>query len=143
MNIFEEKKIWALVFCVTGGALAAQEAVEPGVAIARAPHKAEIALTCRFDLECYEGEACAATEYGFDLNGLAGGLGTEAMAALVVMASVAGNVELLGTRSGDVTVLSGGGIDARHMLTLDGSAVRYTLHYAEGPLVISYLGICE
>ncbi len=141
-RIWKEKKSWILILATCATGTAAQEDVEPGVAISRAPHKAEIALECRFDLECYEGEACLATEFNFALKGLAGGLGPDAMAALVKMESLAGSVELLGTRSGDITVLSGGGIEARHMLTLDGQSVRYTLHYSDGPLVISYLGLC-
>ena len=130
------------LLCGSQGVLA-QEAHEPGVAIARAPHQAEIALLCRFDLECYEGEACAASTFEMRLEGLAGGLGPDAMAALVTMESLSESVQLLGTRSGDVTVLTGGGIDARHMLTLNKGEVRYTLHYSAGPLVISYIGECR
>lgn len=124
------------------GPLVAQS-FEAGPGIDKAPHQEKIALSCQFRLECFEGEACAQTDYAFELNGLAGGLGPDAMAVLVTLESVGGNVELLGTGSGEVMVLSGGGIEARHMLTLQGAAIRYTLHYSEGPMVISYLGACE
>lgn len=132
-----------MVLCWLTGPAWAQGAFEAGPGIDKAPHQKEINLTCRFSLECFEGEACAETDYSFELNGLAGGLAPDAMAALVKMESIGGSEDMLGTVSGKVMTLTGGGIEARHMLTLQGAAARYTLHYSDGPMVISYIGVCD
>ena len=101
-------RIWALkpVFALAllSGPLVAQSDFVAGPGIEKAPYKRDVLLTCSFSLECFEGEACGSTEYTFDLNGLAGGLGPDAMAVLVTMESVGGNIELLGTASDEIMV---------------------------------------
>ena len=109
-----------------------------------APVKREIALMCRFESECFEAESCAETTLSFDLKGRAGGLTATDMAVEVAMVSEIIDATLIGVHSGSAMSLSGGAFDARHLLTIaEGGAARYTLHYADGPMAISYLGACE
>ena len=140
----------AAIFCLIalGSGAAAQSFSSQGPQgtlgpLDEAPVQRPIAMTCQFDLECYEGEACQETTFEFELKGLAGGLTPDALAAVVDMESDLGNEKLLGTVAGDVTLLSGGAVQARHMLSMSGQAARYTLHFSDGPVVISYLGACE
>jgi len=121
------------------------DAAEDGsYTLQNAPVKREIALQCAFENECFEAESCADTTLTFELKGRAGGLTATDMAVEVAMVSEIGDATLIGVRSGRAMSLSGGAFDARHLLTIaqDGAA-RYTLHYADGPMVITYLGACE
>ena len=53
-------------------------------------------------------------------------------------------LSLVGAKDGGRLSLSGGDFDARHLLTIsEAGDVRYTVHYAEGPMMVSYLGRCE
>lgn len=108
-----------------------------------APFKDELGLVCVFETECFEAEGCSEGAFSARLNGQAGGLTPEALAVVSQFSSDAGDVELLGTQAGPVLSLSGGGIAARHFLTVSDGAARYTVHYSAGPMVISYLGRCE
>ena len=58
--------------------------------------------------------------------------------------SDAETVDMTGTKQVKALSLTGGGFDARHLLSIaaDGAS-RYTVHYADGPIVISYLGTCK
>ena len=108
-----------------------------------APFREEIALQCMFETECFEAEGCATGAFGARLEGQAGGLTPEALAVVSKFSSDAGDVELLGTRAGDILSLSGGTLSARHFLTISGSETRYTVHFSQGPIMVSYLGVCE
>ncbi len=109
-----------------------------------APVQAEIALECRFAKECLEDEDCADSGYAFSLNGRAGGVNENAMVAQTVLSDDAGNTDLLGVRQDGALSLGGGRFETRHMLTIsvEGTA-RYTVHLADGPMMISYSGMCE
>ena len=109
-----------------------------------APVREDIALTCSFVTECYEGEGCAETAFDLSIEGRAGGLvPTDLMVEAQIVAD-AGTAEMLGLRASGAYSLSGGEFAARHMMTIapDGAA-RYTVHYADGPMMISYLGTCR
>ena len=108
-----------------------------------APVQGDVALSCAFVTECFEGEGCSDTTFEVQLTGKTGGLSADALVAVVKMASVSGDVELLGTASNDRLSLTGGPLEARHMLTLSGEAARYTVHYVDGPMAITYLGTCQ
>jgi len=108
-----------------------------------APVKATFTLQCVFVTECFEGEPCAETSFSAQLNVVAGGLTETDMVVQSDLVSDAGDATMLGVRSGTAMSLAGGGFDARHLLTIaqDGAA-RYTVHYADGPMFINYLGAC-
>ena len=108
-----------------------------------APFQKDIALQCAFVTECFEGDGCSDTAFDAQLTGKSGGLAADAMVALVKMSSVSGDVELLGTASNDRISLTGGPLEARHMVTLSGQNARYTVHYVDGPMAITYLGTCQ
>ena len=128
--------------------LAAQNTVQsPNSAdftIRTAPVQIELNLQCVFASECFETESCSDTTFTFDLNGAAGGLAESDMVVQTQLTSEIGDAELLGVRSGKALSLAGGSFEAGHLLTIaeDGSA-RYTLHYADGPMTISYIGECS
>ncbi|SPF81292.1 hypothetical protein [Pseudoprimorskyibacter insulae] len=134
---------------LTGSAVMAQEDDHSGEGEARqltlddAPVQSEVMMICRFGTECYEAEACAASGFEADLIGLSGGMSADALVVQAMFRSDAGNVELIGLRAPEAMSLSGGQLEARHLLTVANSgAARYTMHYADGPMVISYLGTC-
>ena len=132
-------------FLLLGAPLVAQVPnMSADLTIENAPVQMEIALSCTFETECFESESCAASTYMFELNGRAGGLTDTEMVVQTELVSEIGDTRLIGARSGEAMSLAGGTFEARHLLTLaaDGAA-RYTLHYAEGPMVISYLGECK
>lgn len=109
-----------------------------------APEQREIKLQCTFASECFEAESCAATTFTGELVGRAGGINNVDMVVQAEFITEIGDTLLLGARSGKAISLIGGDFDARHLLTIaaDGGA-RYTLHYADGPMAISYFGVCE
>ncbi|MEP5152539.1 hypothetical protein [Planktotalea sp.] len=109
-----------------------------------APSQNAIALQCTFATECFEGEACTDTTFEMEVSGRAGGLVETDMVVEANLVSVNGTTPVLGVRSGTAMSLSGGTFDARELLTIaTGGDARYSLHYVEGPLVISYLGSCS
>ncbi len=109
-----------------------------------APFKREIALSCAFVSECFEAESCADTTFSVALNGRAVGVKAIDMPVEFEMISDTGTTTLIGVRSSAAYSLSGGAFQARHLMTIaEGGAARYTLHYADGPMAISYLGACE
>lgn len=109
-----------------------------------APFRQEIAMTCSFVTECVEAEPCTETEFTPQITGAAGGLTPEELVVQTQMITDAETIELLGVKSGKALSLSGGTFAARHLLSVakDGAA-RYSVHYADGPFVISYLGTCN
>lgn len=112
--------------------------------ISTAPVQVEIVLHCAFQSECFEAETCSDTTFSFDLNGRAGGLAESDMVVQTELTSEIGDTDLLGVRTGSALSLSGGSFEARHLLTIaEDGAARYTLHYADGPMTISYLGDCS
>ena len=112
--------------------------------IRQAPVQDEIALSCRFGIECLEAEGCVAGGLSATLDGRAGGMDAQSMTVQAELAFEAGAVEMLGVMDSGAMSLSGGPFEARHLLTRapDG-ATRYTVHYTDGPMVVSYLGQCE
>lgn len=116
--------------------MAAPSANRPGIL--------DLDLSCGFDFECLETEACADTTFTTQLKGQAEGILGGDMAVQGEMISDAGDTILLGARSGDAMSLAGGTFEARHLLTIAANgAARYTLHYSDGPMVISYTGTCQ
>ena len=149
-RIFEEKKIWIALFICAGVAAAGQNFSSRGPggldgmsSLEEAPFRKDLAVSCRFETECFEAEGCAETAFEARLTGLAGGLTPDALAVVSKFSADAGEVELLGTQAGDILSLSGGNIAARHFLTLSRGEARYTVHFSEGPMVVSYLGQCQ
>lgn len=112
-------------------------------AIGAPPTETDVTLSCVFATECYEDEACQSSGYGVMLEGKAGGMDAEALLVEVAMSSVSGDTFLVGVQSGGIFSLSGGGFDARHMLTIgaDGAA-RYSVHYSDPVMVLTYHGQC-
>lgn len=117
---------------------------EGGFTIETAPVKSDVALSCQFQTECFDTELCAETAFAFDLTGRSGGLDTEMMVVGATLSSESGDIELLGVTQAGATSLSGGEFSARHLLTIakNGQA-RYSVHYVDGPMMISYSGICS
>ena len=109
-----------------------------------APVQSEIAMLCAFENKCLDAEACNNTTFSLELKGLAGGLNDVDVVVQAELISEIGDTILPGARSGEAMSLSGGTFDARHLLTIanDGYA-RYTMHYSDGPIAISYLGACS
>jgi hypothetical protein len=91
-----------------------------------------------------ENEPCTETEFTPDITGNAGGASADALTVQSQMVSDAETVDMTGTKQVKALSLTGGGFDARHLLSIatDGAS-RYTVHYADGPIVISYLGTCK
>ncbi|MFU1606653.1 hypothetical protein ACM25O_09365 [Sulfitobacter pontiacus] len=108
------------------------------------PFQQTIAIACRFTWECVENEPCTETEFTPDITGNAGGASADALTVQSQMVSDAETVDMTGTKQVKALSLTGGGFDARHLLSIaaDGAS-RYTVHYADGPIVISYLGTCK
>ncbi|MFD1344257.1 hypothetical protein [Litorisediminicola beolgyonensis] len=121
----------------------AQVEDDPGMRLEDAPVQRRIALLCRFGTECYEAETCQSTDFELTVEGRAGGSDETALMAGATLGSVAGDVEALGAFAEGVLSLTGGDLDGRHLLTVTGDAARYSVHYSDGPMVISYLGACE
>lgn len=111
--------------------------------VTTAPVQSDLFFQCRFERECIEAEPCA--ESGFDpvIDAHAGGLDPEVLMVEAQMIGDGGNTFMMGAQDHGRVSLMGGDFDARHLLTIapDGAA-RYTVHLAEGPRVVSYLGTC-
>ncbi|GAA0292631.1 hypothetical protein [Rhodovulum strictum] len=110
---------------------------------AQEPNENDFALECRFDRECREAEPCTATGFTLAVDGRGGGMGAGVKLARVVLYSAAGKVDAFGTLGGDTLFLQGGNDAVRSYLVVTDGAARYTLHMAQGPQVVSYLGTCE
>ncbi len=125
-------------------ALAQDDHQSTQLTIETAPNQAQIELVCRFSKECFETEACSDTEFKTQLSGKAGGLTPADMVVEANLITDAETTTMLGLRSDKTYSLSGGLFDARHLLTIAASgAARYTVHLADGPMVITYHGKCE
>lgn len=101
-------------------------------------------LNCSFTTECYETEGCQDTLFAATLVGEATGPEPISQLAEVEMRGDAEDVQLLGHMSNGALGLVGGAGLGRHMLTVsaEGTA-RYTVHFADGPRMVSYTGQCE
>jgi hypothetical protein len=154
MTVWAARSILALALAITAAPGMAQDedhadhgdgdASAETLTIETAPQQAEVALACRFAVECVEDEACTAAGFSADLRGTAGGLTQQSMVASLTMVTQNGATEFLGVREGTALSLAGGSFEARHLLTVtEAGAARYTLHYIDGPLMVSYLGRCE
>jgi|TARA_R110002012_G_scaffold50466_4_gene130507 hypothetical protein len=119
-------------------------AASENLTLETAPFRQEIAIACDFKTECVEDEPCTETEFTPQITGIAGGLTPDDLVVQSTMVTDAETVELLGVKSGMALSLSGGTFAARHLLSItETGAARYTVHYADGPFVISYLGTCN
>ena len=132
----------AIALAVCSPAFAKDE--DGSYTLQNAPVQSEISMLCAYENECLDAEACNNTTFSFELKGRAGGLNDVDMVVQAELISEIGDTILLGARSGEAMSLSGGTFDARHLLTIakNGNA-RYTLHYSDGPMAISYLGACS
>ncbi|MHA6323725.1 hypothetical protein [Roseivivax sp. CAU 1753] len=117
--------------------------VEEMMGISDAPVQRAINLSCRFDVECLDDEECQPTDYEVALTGHAGGLDEARMMAAVSLSDMTGDEDALGAFENGVLSLSGGKIEARFLLTITAEAARYTRHFADGPMSVSYLGACD
>lgn len=109
-----------------------------------APVQPEIAMLCAFENKCLDAEACNNTTFSLELKGRAGGLNDVDVVVQAELISEIGDTILPGARSGEAMSLSGGIFDARHLLTIENDGyARYTMHYSDGPIAISYLGACS
>ena len=94
--------------------------------------------TCHFTTECFEGEACTDTDFGFVVN-------HDDQTGFVIQtdAENIGGLVFDNRFPDETSTLIGATETAYHMLTIapDGAA-RYSVQM-QGPMVISYLGQCE
>lgn len=136
---------------VAGGAIAQHADHDDGaetsdveqLTLDTAPVQEVVALSCAFATECYEAEACQESGFGVILSGKAGGMDAQTLFVDAAMSSDSGDVGMVGARDGGNYVLSGGGFEGRHMLTIaQGGAARYTVHYTDPVMMISYSGQC-
>lgn len=116
----------------------------PGMVSAETAVEAQVYMDCEFATECYEAEGCQEAVFAATLVGRASGDEMIDMAAEIEMRSDNGDVMLAGTLSNGALGLYGGAGLGRHMLSVsaDGAA-RYTVHLANGPQAVTYLGTCE
>lgn len=89
------------------------------------------AETCTFTIECFEGEACAATQFSMAIED--GQLVTDAE---TIPVSTGG--------SATTNVFVGYTSSAFHVLTREKEgAARYSTHIFDGVLMVNYMGTCE
>ncbi|WGW02892.1 hypothetical protein [Tropicibacter oceani] len=151
MSIWTKKKLGVLALCLLpGAALAQDDAAQDELAqapeqltVETAPVQERMTLSCAFAQECYETEACQEAGYGFELTGRAGGMDPQTLVVDGTLRSETGDVPMVGVRSEGLYSLSGGGFEGRHLLTIgaEGEA-RYTVHYSDPVMVVSYVGQC-
>ncbi|QGX98571.1 hypothetical protein EI983_09890 [Roseovarius faecimaris] len=91
------------------------------------------AFNCLFDTECYEAEGCAASNFDIDVS-------TEDK----TLSAAFGDLTILAIKRSEslVTLFATGG-GAEYMLSATPEAARLSVQMNQGPLVLSYLGICE
>ena len=96
-------------------------------------------LACSFTTECLESEACADTDYGFEVFWKSER--HEAITVITPSETTGGRIE---RRDHGATTVVAEGDNAMHFLTVatDGAA-RYSTHIFDGPMVVSYLGRCD
>ena len=145
--------IFPVVLIASTGALAQEKTSNAATAdntpaetltIETAPYRQDILRRCEFVTECVENEPCTETEFTPEITGIGGGLSADDLVVQGEMITDAETIELLGVTSGKSMSLAGGTFAARHMITItENGATRYTVHYADGPFVISYLGTCN
>jgi len=96
-------------------------------------------LACHFVTECIESEACADSDYDFEVSWKSER--HEVITVITPSETTGGRIE---RREGDATTVVAEGDNAMHLLTVspDGEA-RYSVHIFDGPMSISSLGRCE
>ncbi len=93
---------------------------------------------CTFELECFEADACTATDFQATVEHD----DTLAFIMRTVSEDIGGVVFENGAPEA-ASILMGQTDTASHLLTIQpGGATRYTVHM-QGPLVVSYMGTCE
>ena len=112
----------------------------PSIPLALLPVTGAAALqaTCHFTTECHDAEPCAATD--FDLS-IADGADEMTVTLATVSGTGTGALTLAPNGATQILGRSGGTLQ---LLTIgtDGAA-RLSLHLADGPVALSYLGTCE
>lgn len=112
--------------------------------IETAPAQMDVAKQCTFTVECFDGDGCEETAFNTSLEGRAGGMSASDMVADVKLVTDAETTVLIGVISNGTYSLSGGNFSARHLMTIAASGdTRYTLHLADGPMALTYLGTCK
>lgn len=132
------RPVFAVLAIAFGTALVADTAD-----IASAPVQAEVALNCTFTTECFDLEGCSDTNFAVSLMGRAGGVTTDDMIVAAELTTDAETYAMIGTHAGEVYSLTGPSDYGHGMLTVSGADARFTVHYTDGPLSISYGGVCE
>ncbi|MBP0482054.1 hypothetical protein [Sagittula salina] len=155
MSIFEAEKLGVVVLAAMIALPAHGQTAEHAdgehvgedaqmLTVTTAPVQADISLGCQFDRECLEDEACSDSGFPAMLDAHAGGLDPEVLMVEANLVAEDGTTFLVGARDHGRLSLSGGDFEARHLLTVSAEGdARYTVHYAEGPMMVSYLGRCE
>ncbi len=111
-------------------------------AIANAPVQVEVSLTCTFTTECFDFDACTETALTVDLSGLGGGLEPDELILAADITTDAETFAMLGTQNADQISLTGESDYGHGLFTLSAGAARWTVHYADGPMSITYGGTC-
>ncbi|SIT14979.1 hypothetical protein SAMN05421759_12140 [Roseivivax lentus] len=95
--------------------------------------------TCRFTTECFEAEACAETEFTLDIE--MAEAATQIVQLVTDAETMTGEGQMLDQGG---FLFQGGNANGAHLLTAapDGAA-RYSVHYFEGPMIVTYHGTCE
>ena len=132
-------KYLILPLALIGSATAAQT-----LSLETAPAQQTFEKNCQMLSECYDTDGCADTTYSMKLEGRAGGLTADDMVLAATLTDDSETIEMLGTLTSSATLLSDVGTNARRILTIspDGQA-RFTVHFIDGPVSITYAGICE
>jgi len=89
--------------------------------------------SCNFNMECYEDEACADSNFTVEVRGDEEKIATDF-----------GTFPILAIRNEEnrltVFVTSDGAV---YLLSASDTAARFTAHITDGPQAINYLGTCE
>lgn len=101
------------------------------------PAFAQSRSDCRFVNECFEGEACDATD--FELSVTSDPENPQGLLVITDSETLKGS----GLRTGQTARVVFFGDSGMHVISVQSDAqARYTVHL-EGPLVITYQGTCE
>ncbi|WP_424970132.1 hypothetical protein [Dinoroseobacter sp. S76] len=96
---------------------------------------------CRFETECFEGEACAPSSFEMRLS-LPETQAT--VTSRLVAETDAGSFPGYALRGGpERRQFFFDAESAGYMLTLNGAEARLAVHIDEGPLMVNYIGTCE
>jgi len=107
------------------------------------PHNVDVNLACRFTIECFDTEGCSDTQFDTSLTGHAGGKTPENMIAIAEFVTDAETLPMVGARDNGALQLAHRTEAAHHMITVATTGdTRYSVHLSDGPMMISYAGIC-